>query len=433
MKHEPLAYRMRPAKIEDVIGQKHLLSKGKPLYQMIHKGQLSSMILYGRPGIGKTSIANAVAGSLQLPFRKLNAVTNNKKDLENVVKEADELQETIVLCVDELHRFSKTQIEFLLPFIENGQLILIGLTSENPFHNINPAIRSRCQIFELKPLSQDEIIEGLKRALSDEVNGLGSNNIDINDDSLELIAKISGGDLRNALNKLEVTFLTAQTTEDHQFHLTKEAVKEAVQRNDINIDRDGDSHYDALSAFHKSLRGGDVDAAILYLALLIEAGDIIGISRRILCVAYEDVGLAKPEMGERALAAIQAAERLGFPEARIPLANIVIELCLSPKSNRAYMAIHQALELVRSGMQIDIPPHLRDAHYQGAKKLERGIDYKYPHDYQIGRFGGWTAQQYLPSNLLETGFYEPTEAGQEEKFMKLYKKLKAEQLRRLNN
>lgn len=433
MKHEPLAYRMRPAKIEDVIGQKHLLSKGKPLYQMIHKGHLSSMILYGRPGIGKTSIANAVAGSLQLPFRKLNAVTNNKKDLENVVKEADELQETIVLCVDELHRFSKTQIEFLLPYIENGQLILIGLTSENPFHNINPAIRSRCQIFELKPLNQEEIVEGLKRAVNDKENGLGSYTIDISDDSLEFIAKISGGDLRNALNKLEVTFLTAQTTEDDRIHLTKDAVKEAVQRNDINIDKDGDSHYDALSAFHKSLRGGDVDAAILYLALLIEAGDIIGISRRILCVAYEDVGLAKPEMGERALAAIQAAERLGFPEARIPLANIVIELCLSPKSNRAYMAIHQALELVRSGMQIDIPPHLRDAHYQGAKKLERGIDYKYPHDFQIGKFGGWTAQQYLPSNLLERRFYEPTEAGQEERLMKLYEKLKAEQLRRLKN
>nr|WP_034726672.1 replication-associated recombination protein A [Calidifontibacillus oryziterrae] len=423
---EPLAYRMRPSIIEDVIGQKHLLSSGKPLAQMIEKGQLSSIILYGRPGIGKTSIANAIAGSLKLPFRKLNAVTNNKKDLEAVVQEANELNGTIILCVDELHRFSKTQIEFLLPFIENGLLILIGLTSENPYHNINPAIRSRCQIFELMPLTKEEIITGLKRAIADHQNGLGDNQLEVSDETLNFIAEMSGGDLRSALNKLEISFLTAKTNV-----ITTDLVKEAIQRNDISIDKDGDAHYDALSAFHKSLRGGDVDAAILYLALLIEGGDLIGISRRLLCVAYEDVGLAKPEMGERTLAAIQTAERLGFPEARIPLANIVIELCLSPKSNRAYMAINQALDFIRSGKKVAIPSHLKDAHYHNAKKLARGIDYQYPHDFQIGKFGGWVPQQYLPNDLINKRFYDPLEAGQEEKYMKLYEKLKTEQLKRI--
>ncbi|WP_102345455.1 replication-associated recombination protein A [Bacillus sp. Marseille-P3661] len=432
MRHEPLAYRMRPAIIEEVIGQGHLLKEGKPLSQMIEKGMLSSMILYGRPGIGKTSIANAIAGSLALPFRKLNAVTNNKKDLETVVKEANDLQETIVLCVDELHRFSKTQIEFLLPYIENGLLILIGLTSENPYHNINPAIRSRCQIFELKPLNKEEIMLGLSRAIEDYENGLGQYNISTSMQTLEFIAEMSGGDLRNALNKLEVAFLTAETNEQNNIEITIESVKNAISKNDINIDKDGDAHYDTLSAFHKSLRGGDVDAAILYMALLIEAGDLIGISRRILCVAYEDVGLARPEMGERAVAAIQAAERLGFPEGRIPLANIVIELCLSPKSNRAYMAINHAMELIRSGKQIEIPIHLKDAHYESAKKLGRGLEYKYPHDYQIGKFGGWLPQQYLPDELKHSQFYEPIEAGQEEKYMKLYNKLKAEQQKKLN-
>ncbi|SDI76565.1 replication-associated recombination protein A [Alteribacillus bidgolensis] len=431
MKHEPLAYKMRPEVIEEVIGQKHLLSEEKPLFQMINKEHLSSMILYGRPGVGKTSIANAFAGSTGLRFRKLNATSSNKKDLEIVVNEAKMYNETIVLCVDEIHRFSKTQIEFLLPHIEKGLLILIGLTSENPYHNINPAIRSRCLIFELQPLTKSEIVEGLKRAVEDEEKGLGQYELDVEDNTLQVIADISGGDMRAALNKLEISFLSSEVDSNNRVPITVETVKNSVQKNDLNIDKTGDGHYDVLSGFHKSIRGGDADAACLMLALLIEAGDLVGISRRILCAAYEDVGLAKPEMGERALAAIQTAERLGFPEARIPLANIVIELCLSPKSNRAYMAINEAISYVQEGKRITIPDHLKDAHYKGAEKLGHGNEYKYPHHYPIGKFGGWVAQQYLPSGMENIGFYDPIEAGQEEKFKKVYEKLKEEQLRQL--
>ncbi|SDH57697.1 Recombination protein MgsA [Alteribacillus persepolensis] len=432
MKYEPLAYRMRPSVLEEVIGQDHVLAEGKPLFQMIKKQHLTSMILYGRPGIGKTSIAHAFAGSSGLRFRMLNATSSSKKDLETVVNEAKMYRETMALCVDEIHRFSKTQIEFLLPHLEKGLLILIGLTSENPYHHINPAIRSRCLIFELQPLKKRDIVKGLQYTINNEEKGLGKYNIDIEDETLETIADISGGDMRQALNKLEISFLAAEEDENGRIRITLETVKDTIQKNDVNIDKSGDSHYNVLSGFHKALRGGDVDAACLMLALLIEAGDLIGISRRVLCVAYEDVGLAKPEMGERALAAIQTAERLGFPEARIPLANIVIELCLSPKSNRAYMAVNEALEYVRSGKKVTVPNHLKDTHYQGAKELGHGNDYKYPHDYQIGKFGGWVAQQYLPSGMENMSFYHPLEAGQEEKYKKLYEKLKQEQLRQLN-
>lgn len=431
MKYEPLAYRMQPKSIDQVIGQKHLLDKGKPLYEMLTKGHLSSMILYGLPGIGKTSIASAIAGTAKLPFRKLNAVTNNKKDLEAVVAEARMFNNTIVLCVDELHRFSKTQIEFLLPHIEKGLLILIGLTSENPYHNINPAIRSRCIIFELNPLTESEIKIGLKRALDDEERGLGKIPLNIEEEALKALSRSSGGDMRAALNNLEITYLTSTEVEGSTSTITIEDVKKAIQRNNLHIDKDGDGHYNTLSAFHKSMRGGDVDAALLYLAMLLEAGDLKGIYRRVIAVTYEDVGLAK-SMGEKVMAAISAAEIVGLREARIPLSNIVIELCLSPKSNYALKAIDKAIELVRSGKQINIPNHLKDSHYQGAKQLGNGKGYKYPHDYPIGKFGGWVAQQYLPDDLKEVRFYTPDEIGQEERLKKLNEKLKYEQLNRLH-
>lgn len=428
MQHSPLAYRMQPKEISEVIGQKHILSKGKPLFEMVTKGPISSIILYGRPGIGKTSIASAVAGTAELPFRKLNAVVNNKKDLEIVVEEAKMLRKSIVLCVDELHRFSKTQIEYLLPFIEKGTLILIGLTSENPYHNINPAIRSRCVIFELQPLSDEEIKQGLNRALEDETRGLGTRGIKAEAEALSAIANSAGGDMRTALNNLELAFLAASGQTDGNAILTLDVVKDAVQKTNIPIDKDGDGHYNTLSAFHKSMRGGDPDAALLYLAMLLEAGDLTGIYRRMIAVAYEDVGLAS-QLGERVMAGIQAAETVGLREARIPLANIVIELCLSPKSNQALKAIDRAIAFIQSGKTINIPDHLKDSHYAGAEKLGNGTGYIYPHNHSIGKFGGWVPQQYLPDSLIETRFYRPEETGNEERLKKLNDKLKAEQIK----
>ncbi|EOW9529665.1 replication-associated recombination protein A [Bacillus cytotoxicus] len=430
MDHTPLAYRMQPKTIDQVIGQRHLLTEGQPLYEMISKDHISSIILYGRPGIGKTSIASAIAGTAKLPFRKLNAVTNNKKDLEIVVNEAKMMRRSIVLCVDELHRFNKTQIEYLLPFIEKGLLILIGLTSENPYHNINPAIRSRCVIFELNPLTEDEIKIGLTKALKDDINGLGKYNITIENDALTALANSSGGDMRAALNNLELTYLTASKTDENISKITLKNVKKAIQKNNIHMDRDGDNHYNVLSAFHKSMRGGDVDASLLYLAMLLEAGDLKGIYRRIIAVAYEDVGLAQ-SLGTRVIAAIQAAEIVGLREARIPLSNVVIELCLSPKSNQALIAIDKAIELVRSGKRINIPNHLKDSHYEGAQELGNGIGYEYPHNHSIGKFGGWLPQQYLPENLIETRFYQPDEIGQEGRLKKINDKLKNEQIKYL--
>ncbi|MBD8069286.1 replication-associated recombination protein A [Bacillus sp. PS06] len=430
MKHAPLAFRMQPKTIDQVIGQKHILNKGNPLYEMVTSGHLSSVILYGRPGIGKTSIASAIAGTAKLPFRKLNAVTNNKKDLEIVVNEAKMMNSSIVLCVDELHRFSKTQIEYLLPFIEKGVLILVGLTSENPYHNINPAIRSRCVIFELNPLTEEDIKFGLKRAIEEDLNDLAGSTIEIDEDALNALSSFSGGDMRAALNYLELSYLTASGQDEDKIKITLDIVKKVAQKNNIQIDKDGDGHYNTLSAFHKSMRGGDVDASLLYLAMLLEAGDLKGIYRRIICVCYEDVGLAK-NMGEKVLAGIQAAEMLGLREGRIPLANLVIELCLSPKSNHAILAIDRAIDFVRSGKAINIPKHLKDAHYEGAKNLGNGIGYIYPHDHSIGKFGGWVPQQYLPDNIIETRFYQPDEIGQEEMLKRLNTKFKNEQIRQI--
>ena len=429
--HTPLAYRMQPKSIEQIIGQKHILGKGKPLYEMVTKGHLTSLILYGRPGIGKTSIASAIAGTAKIPFRKLNAVSSNKKDLEIVVNEAQMLRTSIVLCIDELHRFSKTQMEYLLPFIEKGTLILIGLTSENPYHNINPAIRSRCMIFQLHPLCPEEIQEGLIRTLQDTKNGLGKYNPIMDATALQYLSESVGGDMRVALNYLEMAFLIAES-KDNQIQITVQHIEQVAQKKHLQMDKDGDAHYNVLSAFHKSMRGGDVDASLLYLAMLLEAGNLKGIYRRILGVCYEDVGLAK-EMGPKVLAGIQAAEMLGIAEGRLPLANLVIELCLSPKSNRALCAIDKALEFVRSGKAIHIPSHLKDAHYAGSQALGNGIGYIYPHHHSIGKFGGWVPQQYLPDNLIEMQFYEPDAIGNEERFKHLYKKLKHEQLRVLKS
>lgn len=407
---KPLAYRMRPRTIDEVIGQKHLVGEGKIIYRMVKAKQLSSMILYGPPGIGKTSIASAIAGSTKFAFRTLNAVTNNKKDMEAVAAEA-KMSGKVILLLDEVHRLDKAKQDFLLPHLENGSIVLVGATTSNPYHAINPAIRSRCQIFELKPLSVDEIIFALKQALEDEERGLGSYQVRISDDALNHLATASNGDLRSSLNALELAVISTDQDENGIIHIDLAIAEECIQKKALAMDKDGDAHYDVLSAFQKSIRGSDVNAALHYLGRLIEAGDLQSIARRLLVIAYEDIGLASPQAGARTLAAVETAERLGFPEARIPLANAVIELCLSPKSNSGIMAIDAALSDIRKGISGEVPDHLKDAHYKGAKALGRGIDYLYPHDYE----SGWVKQQYLPDNIKNKIYYHPKKTGKFEK------------------
>ncbi|KGL45375.1 replication-associated recombination protein A [Listeria sp. SHR_NRA_18] len=399
---QPLAYRMRPKSLEDIVGQTHLVGKDKVIYRMVKAKQLSSMILYGPPGIGKTSIASAIAGSTKYAFRMLNAVTNNKKDLEIVAAEA-KMSGTVILLLDEVHRLDKPKQDFLLPHLESGQIILIGATTSNPYIAINPAIRSRTQIFELKPLSVADIEVTMDRALADSERGLGTYDVVLDSDAKTHLATASNGDVRSALNALELAVISSEPGDDGKVHVTLGVAEECLQRKSLAHDKDGDAHYDVLSAFQKSVRGSDVNAALHYMGRLIEAGDLVSISRRMLVMAYEDVGLANPQAATHTLSAIQTAEKIGFPEARIPLANAVIELCLSPKSNSAIMAIDSALADIRAGKSGEVPDHLRDGHYSGAKELGRALDYKYPHSYE----NAWVDQQYLPDRLLKAKYYEP--------------------------
>jgi len=419
MSIKPLAFRMRPRSIEEVIGQQHLVGEGKIIERMVKAKQLSSMILYGPPGVGKTSIASAIAGSTQFAFRTLNAVTNNKKDMEVVVAEA-KMSGKVILLLDEVHRLDKAKQDFLLPYLENGMITLIGATTSNPFHAINPAIRSRCQIFELKSLEIADIITALNRALIDDNRGLGSFQTNVSSEALTHLATASNGDVRSALNALELAVISTTPDENGTIHINVEIAEECIQKKSFSHDKDGDAHYDVLSALQKSIRGSDVNAALHYLGRLIEAGDLVSIARRLVVIAYEDIGLANPQAGPRALAAVEAAERLGFPEARIPLANSVVELCLSPKSNSAYLAIDAALADIRAGHSGDVPDHLKDGHYQGAKELGRSIGYLYPHDYE----NGWVEQQYLPNKLLGKHYYKPKKSGKfEQALAAVYEKL----------
>jgi len=419
MSIKPLAFRMRPRTIDEVIGQSHLVGEGKMIYRMVKARQLSSMILYGPPGIGKTSIASAIAGSTQYAFRTLNAVTNNKKDMEIVAAEA-KMSGKVILLLDEVHRLDKAKQDFLLPYLENGMITLIGATTSNPYHAINPAIRSRCQIFELKPLEPEDIKIALMRALMDEERGLGEYQVEVSDEALEHFATASNGDVRSSLNALELAVLSTEANELGKIMIGLDSAEECMQKKSLAHDKDGDAHYDVLSGFQKSIRGSDVNAALHYLGRLIEAGDLISISRRMLVIAYEDIGLANPQAGARTLAAIETAERVGFPEARIPLANAVIELCLSPKSNSAIVAIDSALADIRAGKSGEVPDHLRDAHYKSAKELGRGIGYKYPHDYE----GGWVKQQYLPDKLKGKVYFKPKKTGKfEQALAVVYEKI----------
>jgi putative ATPase len=419
MQQKPLAFRMRPRTIEEVVGQQHLVADDKIIARMVKAKQLTSMILYGPPGIGKTSIASAIAGSTKYAFRTLNAVTSNKKDMEIVAAEA-KMSGKVILLLDEVHRLDKGKQDFLLPFLENGMITLIGATTSNPYHAINPAIRSRCQIFELKPLTPDEVKQALITAMNDEERGYGKLKIDITDEALTHFAHFSNGDVRSSLNALELAVLSTDKNSQDVIQIDLKTAEECMQKKSYGSDKDGDGHYDVLSAFQKSIRGSDVNAALHYLGRLIEAGDLQSISRRLLVIAYEDVGLASPQAGARTLAAIETSERIGFPEARIPLANAVIELCLSPKSNSAVIAISEALSDIQKGNIGEVPDHLRDAHYKGAKELGRGIGYLYPHDYE----SGWVPQQYLPNKIKNKQYYHPKKTGKfEQALASVYEKL----------
>ena len=418
MKNQPLAYRMRPTCLEEVVGQQHLVAPGKIIARMIAAKQLSSMILYGPPGIGKTSIASAIAGTTKYAFRTLNAATDTKKELQIIIEEA-KMSGTVILLLDEIHRLDKPKQDFLLPHLENGRVILIGATTENPYIAINPAIRSRTQIFELIPLTPEEIHQALNRALTDETKGLGQYNVEITDGAMHTLTHFSNGDVRSSLNALELAVKSTLENEDGKIIITEEIAGNCLQRKVFAHDKNGDQHYDVISAFQKSIRGSDVDAALHYMARLIEAGELITLIRRLLVIAYEDIGLATPAGASRAVLAVQAAEKLGLPEARIPLANAVIELALSPKSNTAILSIDAALSDVRQGKSGNIPSHLQDAHYQGAQKLGRGTNYQYPHNYP----NHWVKQQYLPDTLKHTQYFHPDPTSKfEEALKEQYKK-----------
>ncbi|MGJ9457064.1 replication-associated recombination protein A [Oceanobacillus sp. CF4.6] len=413
MKQKPLAFRMRPEQVEDIIGQEHLVGTGKIINRMVNANRLASMILFGPPGTGKTSMAYALGKSVGLPVKMLNAVTDKKKDMEIVVEEA-KMMGQVVLILDEVHRLDKAKQDFLLPHLESNLVTLIGCTTSNPYHSINPAIRSRCHLFELQALTDENIKTAITRALNNEEHGFGTSNVVLTEDALSHFATAANGDLRSALNGLELAVSSTPEIENRQVLIDLNTAEECMQKKSFSHDKNGDAHYDVLSAFQKSIRGSDVDAALHYLGRLIEAGDLDSIARRMIVIAYEDIGLANPQAGPRAVSAVQAAERLGFPEARIPLSVAIVELALSPKSNTAYKALDGALSDIRSGKSGEIPAHLKDSHYQGATKLGRGVDYKYPHNYD----GAWVNQQYLPDSIKNRNYYQPKNSAKFEQALK---------------
>lgn len=426
-KEAPLAARMRPATLEEVVGQEHILGKDKLLYRAIKADKLSSVLFYGPPGTGKTTLAKVIANTTSAQFMQINATVAGKKDMEQVVEKAKETfgmygQRTI-LFIDEIHRFNKGQQDYLLPFVEDGTIVLIGATTENPYFEVNSALISRSAVFELKPLEKDAIKELCKRAVYDEKKGMGAYQAEIDEDALDFLAELSGGDARSALNAIELGILTQERSDDGKIHITLAVIQECIQKRNIRYDKDGDNHYDTISAFIKSMRGSDPDAAVYYLAKMLYAGESVTfIARRIMICASEDVGIADPNALQVAVAASLAVERVGMPEAQIILSNAAIYVATAPKSNACCNAIFAANEEIRKSGNLKIPPHLQDAHYKGAADLGRGTGYKYAHNYK----NHYVKQQYLPYELTGKEFYTPSGNGYEVKVKEHLKKIKAE-------
>lgn len=426
MKDEsPLASRLRPTTLDEVVGQQHIVGKDKLLYRAIKADKLSSIIFYGPPGTGKTTLAKVIANTTSAEFMQINATSAGKKDMEEVVAAAKNNQgmygKKTILFIDEIHRFNKGQQDYLLPFVEDGTIILIGATTENPYFEVNPALLSRSVIFELKKLSTEDIRTLLLRAVNDTEKGMGSYHAQMDDDALEFLADMANGDARAALTAIELGILTTDRSGDGIIHITLDVASECIQKRVINYDKTGDNHYDTISAFIKSMRGSDPDAAVYYLARMLYAGeDVKFIARRIMILASEDIGNADPQALQVAVAAAQAVERLGMPEARIVLAQAVTYMASAPKSNSAINAIDKAMRVVQETKTPPVLVHLQDAHYKSAGKLGHGKGYKYAHDYK----NHYVKQQYLPDGLTGEVFYEPSENGYEQQIRAYYKKIK---------
>ena len=426
-KESPLASRLRPATLEEVAGQKHIIGKDKLLYRAIKADKISSVIFYGSPGTGKTTLAKVIANTTSAEFKQINATIANKKDMEEVVEGAKAslgmYGKKTILFIDEIHRFNKSQQDYLLPFVEDGTLILIGATTENPYFEVNNALISRSIIFELKPLDRGDIKELIYRAVNDDKKGMGSYGAVIDETAADFLADICGGDARMALNAVELGILTTDRGDDGKIHITLEVAEQCIQKRAARYDKDGDNHYDTVSAFIKSMRGSDVDAALYYLARMLYAGESVTfIARRIIICASEDVGLADPQALVVANAAAQAVHNIGMPEARIVLAQAVAYVASAPKSNAVYKAIDEALMYVKNNPAGPIPAHLQDAHYKGAAKLGHGLNYKYAHDYK----NHYVAQQYMPDGMEDVSFYRPTENGYEADIIKHLERIRKE-------
>lgn len=424
-KESPLASRLRPRTLDEVVGQQHIIGKDKLLYRAIKADKLGSVIFYGPPGTGKTTLAKVIANTTQADFKQINATVAGKKDMEEVVTEAKNNMgmygRRTILFVDEIHRFNKGQQDYLLPFVEDGTLTLIGATTENPYFEVNGALLSRSRIFELKPLEKDDIKQLIYRAVTDSERGMGTYRVKIEEDAADFLADTANGDARAALNAVELGVLTTERSEDGLIHIDLAAVQECIQKRAVRYDKDGDNHYDTISAFIKSMRGSDPDAAVYYLARMLYAGeDIKFIARRIMICASEDVGNADPQALNVAVSAALAAERIGLPEAQIILSQAASYVACAPKSNAAYVAIQNAMENVKTTRTMPVPVHLQDRHYKGAAKLGHGEGYKYAHDYPKH----YVKQQYLPDGMEGTVFYEPSDNGYEKQIKAHMKWLK---------